>query len=800
MWKVESQPIATKISESHKKEETMLARASIAFTLTLTLTLTAGLACAQTCNPVSKLLGTSPLNDDNFGTSVAMSFGGPANAPLFAVGMPGEDAPGAGTDAGGFSIFQRINGWSTMTAAWNATGQAGERMGASISLADPYLIVGAPGYNSGQGRARIMRRSTGSSSYLVSTDVTILAPNSPAGAAFGSSVAISDVGGGWAVVGAPTHNWAGMQTGSAYFYARDAATNQWTEIFHVWGGDFGGETGDRRGTSVAMSPNSPFAAVGIPFADEPGQPDDHGKVQIFERLASGSVGASPTTVRPPSPELGEHFGMAVAIAGNVLVVGAPDEDLTLQESGFIQAATNGGAIYVYERNTTTNDWNFVAKLRSPLPVGNGGFGSTVATDNLQIIVGESLTKRAYAFSKSSGSWQYQSTISDQDAPNAGDFAHAVAVRNGVIGIGDPGDDDGVITERGAAYVLTMEDTQATGDLCTMPMTVTQNADFIGCTEFATASAGTATTCGSGTSGNVAQGPDVWFNFTPSCDGFAIFDTFGSSFDTILSVHSACPTLFGNNTIACNDDHTFSAPNSRASLVSFSFTGGESYLIRVAGYNGAKGQFTLRNLVSYGVANDECSNAITVGQGTATFNSCAATDSSLAGSSCGLPRKDVWYRYIAPSNGVITIDTCGSSFDTVIAVYTGTQQACPTNPLSLVACNDDSMDVCEAGLSRKSFVQFGAPAGESFMIRVGGFNGQSGAGQVTISHTPGCDDIDFNNNTVFPEDQDVIDYFNVLAGGACSTGNCDDIDFNNNGVYPEDQDVIDFFNVLAGGAC
>jgi hypothetical protein len=62
----------------------------------------------------------------------------------------------------------------------------------------------------------------------------------------------------------------------------------------------------------------------------------------------------------------------------------------------------------------------------------------------------------------------------------------------------------------------------------------------------------------------------------------------------------------------------------------------------------------------------------------------------------------------------------------------------------------------------------------------------------------CDDIDFNNNDVFPEDQDVIDFFNVLAGAECAA--CNDIDFNNNGVFPEDQDVIDFFNVLAGGSC
>jgi hypothetical protein len=39
---------------------------------------------------------------------------------------------------------------------------------------------------------------------------------------------------------------------------------------------------------------------------------------------------------------------------------------------------------------------------------------------------------------------------------------------------------------------------------------------------------------------------------------------------------------------------------------------------------------------------------------------------------------------------------------------------------------------------------------------------------------------------------------VLSGASCGT--CNDIDFNNNGVFPEDQDVIDFFNVLSGGTC
>lgn len=62
---------------------------------------------------------------------------------------------------------------------------------------------------------------------------------------------------------------------------------------------------------------------------------------------------------------------------------------------------------------------------------------------------------------------------------------------------------------------------------------------------------------------------------------------------------------------------------------------------------------------------------------------------------------------------------------------------------------------------------------------------------------GCDSIDFNNNQLFPEDQDVVDLFFVFAGGEC--GSCNDIDYNNNGVFPEDQDIMDFFNVLAGGS-
>jgi hypothetical protein len=49
--------------------------------------------------------------------------------------------------------------------------------------------------------------------------------------------------------------------------------------------------------------------------------------------------------------------------------------------------------------------------------------------------------------------------------------------------------------------------------------------------------------------------------------------------------------------------------------------------------------------------------------------------------------------------------------------------------------------------------FGNPQGTPFIAA------------VTVEHAA-CDSVDFNNNTVFPEDQDIIDFFNVLAGGSC----------------------------------
>jgi beta-glucanase (GH16 family) len=64
----------------------------------------------------------------------------------------------------------------------------------------------------------------------------------------------------------------------------------------------------------------------------------------------------------------------------------------------------------------------------------------------------------------------------------------------------------------------------------------------------------------------------------------------------------------------------------------------------------------------------------------------------------------------------------------------------------------------------------------------------------------CDSIDFNNDGLFPDDADLVDFLAVLGGAACSTTSCNSIDFNNDNLFPDDADLLAFLRVLAGGAC
>src|SRR5205814_2805920 len=101
----------------------------------------------------------------------------------------------------------------------------------------------------------------------------------------------------------------------------------------------------------------------------------------------------------------------------------------------------------------------------------------------------------------------------------------------------------------------------------------------------------------------------------------------------------------------------------------------------------------------------------------------AGEPGLAGNSGGA---SVWWRWTSPYTGSATVTTAGSSFDTLLGVFTGSS----VGALTLVADNDDV-----SGTDKTSAVSFAAAAGTTYMILVDGYLGpQSGqaAGAISVN--------------------------------------------------------------------
>lgn len=124
-------------------------------------------------------------------------------------------------------------------------------------------------------------------------------------------------------------------------------------------------------------------------------------------------------------------------------------------------------------------------------------------------------------------------------------------------------------------------------------------------------------------------------------------------------------------------------------------------------------------VSVPPTNDTCSGAIAMTAGTTyTLNTASATATGDPTPGCqGSFGKGVWYSYTPSAIGNVTISTCGSSFDTVLAVYTGTCGA-----LTPVACNDDNGPSCA---SSQASLTFSATGGTTYLVMAGGSGGASG---------------------------------------------------------------------------
>ena len=230
-------------------------------------------------------------------------------------------------------------------------------------------------------------------------------------------------------------------------------------------------------------------------------------------------------------------------------------------------------------------------------------------------------------------------------------------------------------------------------------------------------------------------PNIWYCYTATCTGDVTVSLAGSSFDTMLAAYDGCgcyPT-FAANLIECNDD----ADNSYQSAVTFAVTAGNQYLIEVGGYANEKGAGLL-TISCQGVQpppstnNNNCQNAKPIGDVTnMAFNTTSATQD---GPRLCMTSANIWYCYTATCTGNVTVSLAGSSFDTMLAAYDG----CECYPAlgDLIECNDD------ADNSYQSAVTFAATAGSQYLIEVGGYANEKGAGLLTIS----CQGVVVQNKT------------------------------------------------------
>lgn len=93
---------------------------------------------------------------------------------------------------------------------------------------------------------------------------------------------------------------------------------------------------------------------------------------------------------------------------------------------------------------------------------------------------------------------------------------------------------------------------------------------------------------------------------------------------------------------------------------------------------------------------------------------------------------IWYRWTAPASGRAVVSTCESSFDTLLAVYTG------DSLVGLVQVpNAANNDAC--GL--QSEVSFGASEGVTYRIAVDGDDAATGVVKLALRLAPSNDDFD-----------------------------------------------------------
>ena len=207
---------------------------------------------------------------------------------------------------------------------------------------------------------------------------------------------------------------------------------------------------------------------------------------------------------------------------------------------------------------------------------------------------------------------------------------------------------------------------------------------------------------------------LWWTWVAPDNGTLIVDTIGSDFDTVLAIYQG--DALDSLTALAADDSSGGGGTSRASLLVLA---GHTYQIAVDGYYATEAGHVQLHLLFIGPpANDQfAQRLLLVGTNlTTNANSTYATrEPGEPAPYVGNGNHSVWWSWVAPANGSLTVNTIGSDFDTVLFVFQGGSLA----SLARIAGDDDS------GGNHTSLASLPVLAGHIYQITVDGYYSDSG---------------------------------------------------------------------------
>mgnify|MGYP001765734046 CR=1 FL=1 len=277
----------------------------------------------------------------------------------------------------------------------------------------------------------------GSALYAFTPSTCITLPPDPddplvvshSGQWFGAAVAAS---GNLVAIGAPNEVGAEGPAGAVYLFAR--VENEWSLRLKILPPP--GVVCSHFGNAVAMS--GELLVVGA--ENDSGQAAYGGAVYVFVLSVKGpSLNAVPLgMLRPDNAQEYRYFGCDVAVEDGRIVVGALGDGL---------AGWAPGAAYVFDWDSTLNDWVEKARLFSYSAFGGSQFGAAVDLQGARVAVGAPYQMSftgvdeagaAFVFTLlEDGSFEEQMLASD--APqDSGFFGWSVALDDAQLLVGAPG--------------------------------------------------------------------------------------------------------------------------------------------------------------------------------------------------------------------------------------------------------------------------------------------------------------------------------------------------------------------------